>query len=268
MENVDAVAVPEGVQQVLQNTPDAAARETIRDLASAKSFRRDLWRKGGETLPAREHMALLDAMTLVWTGRIAEGDITFAGPIGEVTGQAEFYRPLLDTIREGPATIGQLRALPSLRDRQPGEFVQGAIMLMGGGYAHPAWLLSAPKAAQQRAREASARLNGAIVDRLRLGVDLLRLATPLTGSSIAIDVMEGLVVGRLLDGGSREPEALIDGVLNDVVGSGRALLRDGQPLADPTEARTVVGEAVAACWRGACNCFAAWASSSKLPAGD
>jgi SAM-dependent methyltransferase len=244
MENVDAVAVPEGVQQVLQNTPDAAARETIRDLASAKSFRRDLWRKGGETLPAREHMALLDAMTLVWTGRIAEGDITFAGPIGEVTGQAEFYRPLLDTIREGPATIGQLRALPSLRDRQPGEFVQGAIMLMGGGYAHPAWLLSAPKAAQQRAREASARLNGAIVDRLRLGVDLLRLATPLTGSSIAIDVMEGLVVGRLLDGGSREPEALIDGVLNDVVGSGRALLRDGQPLADPTEARTVVGEAV------------------------
>jgi hypothetical protein len=66
----------------------------------------------------------------------------------------------------------------------------------------------------------------------------------LTGSSIGIDVMEGLVVGRLLDGGSREPEVLIDGVLNDVIGSGRALLRDGQPLGDPAEARTVVGEAV------------------------
>jgi hypothetical protein len=183
-------------------------------------------------------------MTLVWTGRVAEADITFAGPIGEVTGQSEFYRPLLEAIREGPMTIGQLRALPALRGRQPGEFVQGAIMLMGGGYAHPSWLLEASDGQRQRARDAAARLNGAIVGRLRLGVDVLRLAAPLTGSSIGIDVMEGLVVGRLLDGGSREPEALIDGVLNDVIGSGRALLRDGQPLDAPSEARTVVGEAV------------------------
>jgi len=47
-------------------------RETIRDLASAKNFRRDLWRKGGETLPVQEHLALLDAMKLAWTGKTAK----------------------------------------------------------------------------------------------------------------------------------------------------------------------------------------------------
>src|ERR1700722_14689900 len=144
MENIDAVAVPEGVLPVLTRITDAAVRETIRDLASAKNFRRDLWRKGGETLPVQEHLALLDAMKLAWTGKTAEGDVTFSGPIGTVTGQPEFYFPLLDAICAAPKTIGQLRALPAVRDRQPGEFVQAALLLMGGGFAHPMWAESGP----------------------------------------------------------------------------------------------------------------------------
>src|SRR3984957_9938989 len=144
MENIDAVAVPEGVLPVLARITDAAVRETIRDLASAKNFRRDLWRKGGETLPVQEHLALLDAMKLAWTGKTAEGDVTFSGPIGTVTGQPEFYFPLLDAICAAPKTIGQLRALPAVRDRQPGEFVQAALLLMGGGFAHPMWAESGP----------------------------------------------------------------------------------------------------------------------------
>lgn len=249
MENIDAVAVPEGVLPVLAGTGDAAMRETIRDLASAKNFRRDLWRKGGEPLTAQEHLALLDAMTLVWTGKTVEAEVTFAGPIGTVTGQPEFYRPLLEAIRDAPVTIGQLRAMPLSRDRVPGEFIQAAFLLIGGGYAHPGW--SSPQGAAgggrigpPGARESAARLNSAIVDRLRMGVDLRRLAAPLIGSSIQIDLMEGLVIGQLLDGGSGDPEALIDGVLHDVTRSGRSLLRDGQPPRDAAEARMLVGETV------------------------
>jgi SAM-dependent methyltransferase len=245
MENIDAVAVPEGVLPLLTKTSDAAVRETIRDLASAKNFRRDLWRKGGEPMTAQEHLALLDAMLLVWTGKAAEAEITFTGPIGVVTGQPEFYRPLLDAIREAPMTIGQLRALPVLRDRQPGEFIQAAFLLMGSGFAHPAWIPpGTSQPGQPGARDSAARLNAAIVNRLRVGIDLHRVAAPLIGSSLAIDVMEGLVIGRLLDGGSREPDALIDGVLNDVARSGRSLLRDGQPLREPAETRVLVGETV------------------------
>ncbi len=240
MENLDAVAVPEGVLPVLNNTQDVVMRETIRDLGSAKSFRRDLWRRGGETMPAQEHIAMLDAITLVWTGKVVEGEVTFPGPVGTVTGQPAFYKPLLDAIREGPVTLGQLRALPTLQGRLPGEFVQAAILLMGGGFAHPAW----PHGGQSQAREASARLNMALIKRIRLGVDLHRLVAPLTGSSIAIDVMEGLVVGQFLGGGSRDPEALIDGVLRDLAGSGRTLMRDGQALKDPADARVLVGETV------------------------
>jgi hypothetical protein len=244
MENIDAVAVPEGVLPVLNSSADGVIRETIRDLASAKNFRRDLWRKGAESLPVREHMALLDAMMLVWTGKPVEAEITFSGPIGMVTGQPEFYRPLLHAVRDAattgePLTIGQLRAIPVLRDRQAGEFIQAALLLMGAGFAHPAWPgRNGPVAS----RDSAARLNAAIVDRLRMGVELHRVAAPLIGSSLAIEVIEGLVIGRLLDGDSGDPEALIDGVLNDVTRSGRSLLRDGQPLREPAEARALVSE--------------------------
>jgi hypothetical protein len=240
MENVDAISVQEAILPVLRATRDPATRETIRDLASAKSFRRDLWRRGGEPLPDRERLALLDAMTLVWTGKPLEAEITFPGPIGVVTGQEEFYRPVLDAIRGSPMTVGQLRALPALKGRQAGEFLQSTILMMGGGYAHPAW----QHHRETRTRESSARLNVAIAERLRLGVDIPRIVAPFIGSSVAIDMMEGLVIAQLLDGDPDEVETLIDGVLSDLILSGRSMMRDGRPLTNPTESRALVGDMV------------------------
>jgi hypothetical protein len=242
MENLDAVSVQEGVLPVLNGQTEITVRETIRDLASAKAFRRDLWRKGGESLPVQEHIAMLDALTLAWTGKAVEQEVTFPGPVGTVTGQPEFYKPLLAELQKGPVTVGQLRALPPVRNRSVGEFVQAAILLIGGGFAHPAW----PHGAAPQTLESAARLNAAIVARLRLGVDLQRLAAPVIGSSVAIDVMEGLTIGRMLEAASFEQEALTDLVMSDVARSGRSLLRDGQPLQDPDQARALVGDTVRA----------------------
>jgi SAM-dependent methyltransferase len=240
MENIDAAAVPANIQPLLTSMGDAGVRETIRDLASAKTFRRDLWRKGGEPLPAPEQTALLDAMTLISTGKATGGAIAFSGPVGEVTGQEEFYRPLVDALSRGNATFGELRALPELRGRAAGEFVQAALLLMGGGYAHPSW----PTGILQPTRESAARLNTAIIARLRLGVDQQRLAAPVTGSSVTVGVLEGLAIGQLMDGSAHDPEALIDAVYGDTIRSGRTLLRDGQPLPDEAEARALIGRAV------------------------
>jgi SAM-dependent methyltransferase len=240
MENIDAISVQEAILPVLYVTRDPATRETIRDLASAKSFRRDLWRKGGEPLPDRERLAMLDVMTLVWTGKPLEAEITFPGPIGVVTGQEEFYRPMLSAIRDAPTTIGRLRALPALQGRQVGEFLQSTILMMGGGFVHPAW----PHHREIRTRESTARLNATIVERLRLGLDVPRIAAPLIGSSVAIDMIEGLVIAQLLDHGPDEVETLVDGVLSDVLLSGRSMMRDGQQLTNPGEVRALVGDMV------------------------
>jgi hypothetical protein len=225
---------------VLASTRDAGVRETIRDLASAKAFRRDLWRKGGEQLPAPEQTAMLDAMTLTWTGKAMDGPIVFAGPVGEVTGQHEFYRPIVDALIRGPVTIGALRALPQLQGRAFSEFAQAAFLLIGGALAHPAW----PAGAQRNARESAARLNTAIIGRLRAGTDLLRLAAPVTGSSVPVSVLEGLTIGRILEGTPPEAESLIEPVYDDLARSGRSLVRDGQPLGDSADARAMIGGSI------------------------
>jgi SAM-dependent methyltransferase len=240
MENIDAISVQEGILPVLHNVRDLATRETIRDLASAKSFRRDLWRRGGEPMQAREQLAMLDAMTLVWTGKAVEQEITFPGPIGTVTGQAEFYRPLLGAIRDAPRTVGQLRAMPSLQDRQAADFLQSTMLLMGAGFVHPVW----PHGEQTHTRESTARLNATIVNRLRLGFDVPRIAASVIGSSIPIDPLEGLVIAQLLDNSSDEADTLIDGVLKDVILSGRSLMRDGKQLRDAGEVRALVSDTV------------------------
>ena len=59
-----------------------------------------------------------------------------------------------------------------------------------------------------------------------------------------MEIIDGLVIGQLLEGGSQDPEGLIDAVLNDVLQSGRRLLRDGQPLTEPSAARVLVADTV------------------------
>jgi SAM-dependent methyltransferase len=240
MENLDVVSVQEAILPLLNATPDLATRETIRDLAIAKTFRRDLWRKGSEPMLVPEHMVALDALTLAWTGKAVEAEVTFPGPLGTITGQAEFYHPVIEALRHGPVTLAELRTLPVLQNRQMAEFIQAAMLLLGGGFAYAV----SPHGTRPEVRESARRLNGAIVNRLRVGVDVRRLAAPLNGSFLDVDVIEALVIGRLLDGGSHDPEGLIDAVLNDVLRSGRSLLRDGQPLQEPGAARVLIGETV------------------------
>ena len=239
-ENIDAIAAPAALLPLLNETRDLGTRETMRDLIASKAFRRDLWRRGAERMAAPEHIALLDAMTLVWTGKAIEEAITFPSPVGNVTGQPEFYRPMLEAVRGGPVTVAALRALPSLAGRQAGEFIQAALLMIGGGYVHP--VLAGPDPAA--ARDATARLNAAIVERVRMGSDLQRLVAPLTGSGVVVSVLEGLAIGLLMADGALSREALIDGVLGELAASGRTLQKDGQALTDATAARALVGDVV------------------------
>ena len=239
-ENSDVVAVQPALLPLMNSITDVSLRETVRDLAAAKAFRRDLWRKGGEIMPAPEQISYLDAITLVWTGKPIEGEITFPSPIGSVTGQAEFYRPILDAICRGPSTVGALRALPSVRNHPIGEFVQATSLLIGGGFAHPAQRGGDPS----RARDASERLNAAILDRIRLGRDLDRLAAPVIGSSIGVSVLEAMTIGGLLVDSKRSAAALIDIVRNQLIASARTLRKDGNQVDDGAVANSIIGEVV------------------------
>ena len=151
-------------------TRDQAMRETIRDIASGKNFRRDIWRKGGEALPSYEHMGHGRRDPPRLSGQAGRGkSITFNGPIGTISGQPEFYRPVTEAIRQKPASIAELRALPGLQGRQMGEFFQAALLLMGAATCIPSQL---PPKTSPPTRVPAPRDEPRAGPWLRMGVDL------------------------------------------------------------------------------------------------
>ena len=120
-ENIDTVAVPPNMTPILGETRDPYLRETLRDIGCAQSFRRDLFRKGIAPLPAAEQQNLVEGMTLAGLGQpVPEGGVTFATPIGSVTGRPEVYEPLLSMINSGSLSVRQATPVGCIRRPAPG----------------------------------------------------------------------------------------------------------------------------------------------------
>jgi SAM-dependent methyltransferase len=240
-ENIDSISVPADVAPILAEVRDPFLRETLRDIGSNQAFRRDLYRKGLTPLPAAEQQGLLETLTLVGLGQpVPEGGATFATPIGSVTGRPEVYQPLVEMLEAGPLSVQKVREAPVFAGRPLVELMQAFTLLVSGSYAHP--LL--PDDGMPAGRDASRRLNQVIAQANANAGDLPRLAAPTIGSSIGADVLETLVVGRLLAGRPAEVDPVVADILPMLARSGRNVQRDGKAVNDPVEARQMISDAV------------------------
>jgi SAM-dependent methyltransferase len=235
-ENIDGVSVPVGVVPLLNEARDPILRETLRDFGASQGFRRDLYRRGVDSMPLAEHATMLDDLRLAWTGQAPTEQVTFNTNLGPVTGRPEIYRPLLALLEQGPVTVRQMRETPTFAQRPLLELLQAVALLISGGYGHPVLAGGDTEAS----RDSAARLNQAIAEANVLGADMPRLVTPLTGSAVTVDMLDCLLVSELLAGRPAELGSLTPTVMGLLSRSGRAVQRDGQPVTDPTEARSIV----------------------------
>ena len=230
-DNIDAVSVPPGVQPLLAEAPDLIARETMRDIGTAQLFRRDLYRRGAPPLSRTEHHALLEEVTLEWTGKAAPGDITFQTALGTMTANADAYRPLLTRLEAGPLSVGQAGEIGPFPGRPTVELLQAIALLIAGGYAHP----MLPDGAFP-GRESAARLNRALAAANANGSEYHLLAAPGIGTAMTVDVTETLVAGDLLTGHPADADSLTASLGAHFRRGGRTIYRDGQAVTDPKEA--------------------------------
>jgi SAM-dependent methyltransferase len=235
-ENIDAVSVPAGVVPLLNETRDPILRETLRDFGSGQGFRRDIYRRGVQPMAMAEHTAQVQKLTLQWTGLAAGEQVTIATPLGSVTGRPEIYRPLLAMLEAGPISVREMHATEPFAQRPMLELLQAVALLVSGGYAHPAL----PGGDSAQAQAASASMNRAVAAMNAVGGDLPRLVAPATGSALTVDLLETLVVGELLAGKPAELAPLVTTTLDLLGQSGRSVQREGHPVTDPGEARTIV----------------------------
>jgi SAM-dependent methyltransferase len=239
-ENIDALAAPATMGPLLTEATDRVLHETLRDFAAAQAFRRDLYRRGLSQMPASEQQMMLDELTIAPLGLTVPDPITFGTPVGTVTGRTEIYRPLFDMLAEGPVSLRQAREAAAYADRPLMELLQAITLMMAGGYAHAVL----PGGVTAAGRQAASRLNRVIAAENGHGAELPRLVAPLIGSTLQVDLLETLMVGDLLLGRPADTDSLVASVLSGLERSGRTIQREGKPVTDPAEMRTMAAEVV------------------------
>ncbi len=240
-DNMPGTSVPAGLFGLLHEARDVRLRETLRDFGSGQGFRRDLFRRGTGPMSGPEHLAMLDDVGLVGLGRSAEAEVTFNSVLGSITGKPEIYRPVLERLAAGPATVREIRAMPVFANLPAAEPVNAVALLVAGGYAHP--VLPGTQAGVTQARS----LNNAIARNNARGGEIVQLVSPRLGSAIAAGLVETLILAALNEA-SEAPDdrALLEHIRDLLAATGRKLQHEGAAVTDPAGIENTIAKAVAA----------------------
>jgi SAM-dependent methyltransferase len=184
-ENLDAVSSPPGLRQLLTDTRDRAWKETLRDFAVNKQFRRDLFVRGGTPVTGAELGQILAGQRFAAMTTRSAMTFKFQTPMGEVSGQEDIYAPLADAISQRPQTVAELAKLPALAGVAPASLLQALSLLTHAGCIHPVALDPRSKEA-----EVGRAFNRAVAARIRAGAQLSYLAAPAAGTGVSATYAE------------------------------------------------------------------------------
>ena len=224
---------PELVELVGQVT-DVTVRETMRDLAVQRPLRRDLFRRGLATTTVVDQEGWLRDLTVVGLDRPLVEGVSVSVPLGTITVDTAFYRPLLALLAERPITVADLLSMHP--DLTFSDAIGSLALLVGGGYARPevpGWRAS-PTVARAR------RLNEVLIDENRRGGDHRGLVSPATGGAIDSEHVEMLTLGALWSGHERDADGLTDHVLGELRRQRRLVRENGVLVDDEAAARPIV----------------------------
>jgi hypothetical protein len=241
-DNIDAMSVPQGVVPLLEAAQTVRLKETIRDIGSVQSFRRDVYCRGRVELSTAEQLHHAESLTIESLGLPTKDGVKFTTPLGEIAGRPEVYDPLLRRLERGPLSVRDARAVEGAAERPLVETVQALAMLVAGGYALPLRAgIDAPGS-----REACRRLNMAIAETNAEGggMDIAWLASPVTAAAVASDWIETLIVRALLSERAVDAEKISTDILKTFAKVERSVQHEGTIIADPEEAARVMTDVV------------------------
>lgn len=139
-ENVDPIlSIPARVRPTLAKMPSPVLQELVKDMARNSNIRTDLFQRDPVASSPEQHIQRVGRIVfklLPGAPAAVSGALAFATPIGEISGSAEVFSPLLQRLAQGAASFDELARIPIFATDK-GLLFQSLQMLMWRGYVHP-----------------------------------------------------------------------------------------------------------------------------------
>jgi SAM-dependent methyltransferase len=226
-QNFDNYAVPKDVQPLVAQARDPVMRETLRDFAGNRGFRRDLFARGTAMLTTAEHRRLLSEMSFALAVPRSRVTFKFTGPLFELTGQDRFYTPVADLLADKIASFDELLALREYGSDKMGMLLDCLALLVHSGQVFPVIMPADPEPAR--------RFNRSVVENARAGRLYFSLASPVARTGIPIDDLGLLTLSAVFDG-QGEIAAAARHALQTIKRMGRHPMKDGKLIEDDEKA--------------------------------
>ena len=223
-------AVPHALAALVAATDDPIMRETLRDYAGNKRFRRDMFARGTAAMTGAEHRSALSELKFALAVPRRNLSFKFSVPMGEVTGIDDIYRPVADLLDARIARFDELLALPRFANGKIGSLLDCLTLLIGSGQVVPIF-----PAAAATDMEPARRFNRMVIEHIRAGRSYRYLASPVAGTGIAVSDLELLALAALLDGRGQDAPAAAKYGLALLKGCGKVPMKDGRPLQEEAE---------------------------------
>lgn len=225
-ENRPIFAVPQDMFDVLDQAPDPTMREQLKDYATNKQFRRDVYVKGPIRLTGAKQKQRFNETRFALAVPAREPQTTWRVPSGEARLKPGIVKAIFDRLKDGMASGAELRDVIVKAGFQEEE-LQGIMEILVHNY-HVAPGRSVH--AGQVDTTASLALND-IVYELATTDDTHRfLAAPAIGSAIGTNFFERLLIPAMRETGSSDPRVLANAALEKMESSGKRMSKDGEPI--------------------------------------
>ncbi|MDX2102697.1 MAG: methyltransferase regulatory domain-containing protein [Alphaproteobacteria bacterium] len=224
-ENIDAVAVPPELMEAVSGVRDRTWQETIRDYISNKQFRRDLFIRGPSALNKLELSRALLSQKLCLAVPGSAVTFRFQGPLSDVVGQEEVYRPIVQTLGNDVKSIGQLLAVPELGKIGLSLLVQAISLLVHSGQVLPVIAES-----QNREGSIARNFNKVVALKIKSGYAMSSLAAPVAGTAIGATYTDLIAVLGLIELPRADADALTRRGWEVMKETGQRLLKGGSVL--------------------------------------
>lgn len=236
LDNFDAYAASESVQPLIGQIEDPILRETVRDFAANRKFRRDIFSRGTAELPPDERRRVLSRMKFTLAVPRARLTLKFLGPVGDLTLEPAFHIAVADVLAQGLAGFDELLSLPAFGGRV--DLLIDCLALL----IHSGQVLPVSHDGNLDVRPAQ-RFNRVIAERARTGQFYKRLAAPIARTGIPIDEFGVLALGATLEGRT-DPVPVAEQGLAALDRLGRRPRRDDRPIEDDSSAVTFLVERI------------------------